>query len=89
MEILYRSKKKTRLGDVGNGVLVSIDKITYIVINPCNINEEVESYITDDFDFYELGRVAVVDLRTGNMYWIPEDEECEVITDYTFEVNNL
>jgi hypothetical protein len=89
MEILYRSKKKTRLGDVGAGVLVSIDKMTCIVINPCDINEEVESYIIDDFDFFELGRVAVVDLKTGKMYWMPEDEKCDVIANYTFEVNNL
>lgn len=89
MEILYRSKKKTRLGDVGNGVLVSIDKMTCMVINPSSINGEVESYITDDFDFFELERVAVVDLKTGIMYWMPEDEKCDVIADYTFEVNNL
>lgn len=95
MEMVLHAKKRTRIGDVGQGTLVRVDglspsaKMICIIVHATSINDVVEAHITDDFNFFELNRVAVVQLTTGDVYLIPEDEECDVITDYHFEVNCL
>ena len=95
MEIIYHAKKRTRLGDVGLGTLIHIDDLSNstrqmicIVLDPFSVDNEIESYICE-FNLSDIDRVAVVELKTGKLYFLPNDTDCTVITDYHFEVNNL
>jgi len=95
MEIVCHTKKSTRLGDVGKSTLVHISELSTstkpmicIVLDPFSVDNEIESYICE-FNLADIDRVAVVELKTGKLYFLPIETECTVITDYNFEVNNL
>jgi hypothetical protein len=87
MEARYNNKEESiRVCDAEKGDFIMITdlnkpttQILCLVVSSSSMRDIARDYLDSNYDFYELNKTAVVEVKTGEMHLLPNDYPCNIV----------